>query len=295
MIPSAFTYVRPGTLRDAIEALGRPGSRALAGGQSLLPLMRWRLAEPDVLVDLQDLPGLAGVEATGDRLRIGAMTRHVDVLRSGPWDALREAAAQTGDRQVRRLGTIGGSLGHADPAADLPAALLALGASVEIAAAGGVRQMPLEDFLLGPFITALGEGEILTAVELAPPGPSSGSSYRKLRQEASGFALVGVAAVVSLDPYGRCERVGLGITGVGPAPYRAHAAEELLLGTRLAAEDVARAAAQAVQGVDLADDAYASSDYRREMAEVFARRALDAARERALGAGFDQGPAQGPS
>lgn len=282
MIPAAFTYHRPRSLEEAIEALKAPDAKILAGGQSLLPLLRLRLAEPASLVDLQDIPGLFGLEVQGENLRIGAMTRHVEILDRAPWEVLREAAAETGDRQVRRLGTIGGTVSHADPSADLPAALLALGATLEIAGTEGRRRLALANFFVGPLMTNLLEGEIVVAIDLPAPGPRSGSSYRKLRQEASGFALVGVAAALAFDADGVCESAGLGVTGVSLAPYRAEAVEKALLGTEVLPQDISRALGEITRGVDVTEDAYAGREYRAEMCAVLGRRAIAAARERAL-------------
>jgi carbon-monoxide dehydrogenase medium subunit len=277
VIPQEFRYLRPANLDEAITALAEPGAKLLAGGQSLLPLMRLRFAAPDVLVDLQDVTELKGTEVRGDELRIGALTRHVDVAALQTWDALREAAQQTGDRQVRRLGTIGGAVSHADPAGDLPAALLALGARAELVGPEGHRSISLDEFFAGPLMTVAGPSEVMEALFVPVPTKGSGSAYCKLPQDASGFALVGVAARIGLAADGTCRTAGIGITGVGFTPYRARAAEELLLGTRLTEADISKAADAALEAVDVAADAYASAEYRAEMCKLFTKRALTAA------------------
>ncbi|MDA8346879.1 MAG: FAD binding domain-containing protein [Thermaerobacter sp.] len=281
MTPEEFRYMRPGNLAEAVAALAEPGAKLLSGGQSLLPLMRLRFAAPKALVDLQDVAELKGIEERGSEIRIGAFTRHVDVAASAPWQALREAAEQTGDRQVRRLGTIGGAVSHADPAGDLPAALLALGARVELMGTSGRRSVPLDEFFVGPLMTAAQEDEVLESVFVPAEGKDSGSAYRKLRQEASGFALVGVAARLQFDSAGTCQAAGIGVTGVGLAPYRAGAAEEILLGTLVGDADVEKALGAILEGVDVAADAYASAEYRSDMCRLFAKRAIEAAKSQA--------------
>ncbi len=281
MIPQEFRYLRPASLDEAVAALADPGAKLLAGGQSLLPLMRLRFAAPDALVDLQDVAELKGVEVRGEELRIGALTRHVEVAGLDTWDALRGAAQQTGDRQVRRLGTIGGAVSHADPAGDLPAALLALGARAELVGPGGRRSVPLEEFFTGPLMTAATPGEVLESLFVPLPSGGSGSAYCKLAQDASGFALVGVAARLGLDKGGTCRMAGIGVTGVGFTPYRARAAEELLLGSRLTDADIEKAARAVLEDVEVAADAYASAEYRAEMCRLFTRRALAAALSKA--------------
>ena len=281
MTPEEFGYVRPSSLAEAVAALAQPGAKLLAGGQSLLPLMRLRFAAPKTLVDLQDVAELRGIEARGEEVRIGAFSSHVDVAAGAPWQALREAAEQTGDRQVRRLGTIGGAVSHADPAGDLPAALLALGARVELVGPEGRRSLAIDEFFVGPLMTAAQENEVLEAVFVPAEGKGSGSAYRKLRQEASGFALIGVAARLRLDGAGRCVAAGIGVTGVGFTPYRARATEELLVGTAVSDAEVEKALGAIVQDIDVASDAYASAEYRAEMCQLFGRQAIAAAKAQA--------------
>jgi carbon-monoxide dehydrogenase medium subunit len=282
MIPAEVRYERPATLEAALRLLGEGEAKAIAGGQSLLPLMRLRMAEPQLLVDLQDIPGLAEIRVSDDAAVIGALVRHAALARSAPWRVLREAAEATGDRQVRRLGTIGGAMAHADPAGDLPAALLALGAVVEIAGSGGRREVPIREFFLGPLTTSLDGSELLTGLRLPGVGMGSGSAYRKLRQSASGFALAGVAAMVRLAG-GKCVDAGVGVTGVGLAPFAAEAAEARLKGTALGPQDIEAALGVLLDGVDVQGDAYASADYRAEMCRVLAEDAIRSAAAEAAG------------
>lgn len=281
MIPSAFRYERPATLAEALRLLSEPEAKALAGGQSLLPLLRLRMAEPGLLVDLQDIAELQGMRLQRDSIWLGAFMRHAEVAEAAPWRLLREAAEATGDRQVRRLGTLGGATAHADPAGDLPAALLALDAVLEIEGPDGRREMEIRDFFLGPLTTALAADELLTALRLPLPTAGSGSSYRKLRQKASGFALAGVGAMVRLEA-GRCVDVGIGVTGMGLAPYAADAACERLMGTRLLTGDVEAALEVILDGQDVQDDAYASADYRGRMCRLCATQAIESAKAEAL-------------
>ena len=282
MIPAAFRYARPATIEEALGLLSEPDAKILAGGQSLLPLLRLRMAEPGLLVDLEDIGELKGIREVPGGIWLGAFVRHAELKQSAPWRVLREAAEMTGDRQVRQLGTIGGAAAHADPAGDLPAALLALGAVVEVLGPSGLRELPICEFFLGPLTTALGGDELLTGLRLPVPRQGSGSSYRKLRQRASGFALAGVGAMLRLEE-GRCVDAGIGVTGVGLAPYAAEAARERLIGTAVEPRDVEAALEVLLEGIDVQGDAYASSDYRSRMCRVLAAEAIAAARAEALG------------
>lgn len=282
MIAADFEYAAPGSLEEALELLqGNPGARALAGGQSLIPVLKLRLNEPPMLVDLRRLDELREVRETDGEVVLGALVTHREVatcapLREGGARALSEAAARIGDLQVRNRGTLGGSLCHADPAADYPAAALALEATLVAAGPDGRRDIPAADFFRGLWTTALEPGEILVEVRI-PKLPEWQGAYRKLRQKASGFALVGAAAVVRAEG-DRCEEARIGITGVGATPYRATAVEEALAGGELDAETVSAACDAAAEGVEYPqEDLHASGEYRRAMASVFARRAVLAA------------------
>ncbi|MDQ7848764.1 MAG: xanthine dehydrogenase family protein subunit M [Armatimonadota bacterium] len=283
MIPAPFAYHAPASLREALQLLATHGDKArlLAGGHSLLPLMKLRLATPAHLIDLRRIDDLRGIRLEDGRVVVGAMTTHwmiesSDLLRQHI-PLLPQTAACIGDLQVRNMGTIGGSLAHADPAADYPAAVLALEAEVVAEGMEGRRRIAAGEFFTGLYATALRPGEILVEVRLPLPPPGSGSAYLKFPHPASGFAVVGVAALVTTDRGGRCTQVRVGVTGVAPVPYRAVAVEEALQGIAPTAEALAAAAAKAAEGVEVNADIFASADYRRHLATVFTRRALQAA------------------
>lgn len=287
MIPAPFEYHAPGTVPEALRLLEEHGSDAklLAGGHSLLPLMKLRLATPAHLIDLRRIPDLRQIRPEGDGVRIGAMATHwmiesSDLVRDRV-HLLLETAAQIGDLQVRNVGTIGGSLAHADPAADYPAAVLALEATLTAEGTGGRRSIPASEFFTGLYATALRADEILLGVHTGAAAPGSGAAYVKFPHPASGFAVVGVAAVIQLDGRGRCERVRVGINGIAPVPYRARAVEERLTGRAPDAGALADAAAAAADGVEVNADLFASADYRAHLARIFVRRALGTAAERA--------------
>ena len=287
MIPSAFDYFAPRSLEEALQLLAQHGPEAklLAGGHSLLPLMKLRLAAPRVLIDLGKVGGLSYIREDGGRIALGAMTTHAEIEHSDLLKRraplLAETAAEIGDVQVRNCGTLGGTAAHADPAADYPAALLALDAEFVLASPQGTRAVAARDFFVDMLTTVLAPGEILTEVRLAADGVRTGSAYKKLHQLASGFAIVGVAARVTLEASGRCAGVAVGITGVAPKPYRATGVERGLGGQTLDSKRIAEAAVQAARGVEPLSDLHASARYRAAMATVFTRRALAAALERA--------------
>jgi carbon-monoxide dehydrogenase medium subunit len=287
MIPAAFTYHRPRTLQAAmrlLQTLG-PDAKLLAGGQSLLPMMKLRVAAPAQLIDLGRIPGLRRINVRDGRLHLGAMATHwmiesaPAVRRAAP--ALVEAAGMIGDLQVRNLGTIGGSVMHADPAADYPAVLLALAAEVSLQGPTGSRVVPIDGFFRGLMTTAAGPDEILTEVIVPVPPPGSGAAYLKVPNPASGFALAGVAAAVTLDGDGRCGQIRIGVTGVAAAPYRGATVEQSLTGGDLSEDAIARAAEAAADGAEPNDDIFASAGYRRRLAQVLTARAVAAARDRA--------------
>lgn len=289
MIPNAFEYLAPRNLKEAFALLERHGGDAklLAGGHSLLPMMKLRLASPKVLIDLGRVSELAYIRAEGKQVVVGAMTTHAEIessallRRRAP--LLAEAAAEIGDVQVRNCGTMGGALAHADPAADYPAAVLALDAELTLASAKGKRTVPATEFFVDILTTALEPGEILTEVRFVSAGKRTGAAYLKLHQPASGFAIVGVAAKVELEEGKRCREARVGITGVAPSPYRAQGVEEALAGKVLGRKRIADAAKQAAAGVEPLADLHASARYRAAMAEVFTRRALTQAFQRAQG------------
>jgi aerobic carbon-monoxide dehydrogenase medium subunit len=284
VIPAEFDYAAPTTLEEAVRRLAAaPGAKVLAGGMSLIPAMKHRLAQPPLVVDIGRVPGLDAIAAEGTGLRIGARATHAAVADHPAARALpilADAAAVIGDVQVRARGTFGGSLVHADPASDWPAVFLALGGEATVVGSGGERRVAADDFFVSMLRSAVREDEVLTAISLPAGSAARGSAYRKLRQLASGFALVGVAAVVDLDRQGRIERAALGVTGVNAVPFRARSVESRLAGTAAAAPAL-RAACAAIEEADPMDDLHASAAYRRHVLPVLAARALLAACERA--------------
>jgi carbon-monoxide dehydrogenase medium subunit len=289
MFPRPFEYVAPDTLDEALMLLAADPeeTKVLAGGHSLLPMMKLRLAAPRRLVDLRRLRGvLAYVRDTEGGLTIGALTTYraleLDPLVGARHPVLAETAGAIGDLQVRNRGTLGGSLAHADPAGDLPAVMLALDAEMEYAGQDGTEMLHhAADFFVGLYATALRPHELLTTVRLPAPVPRSGAAYAKFRNPASGYAVVGVAAWLALDEQGRVEAARLGVTGVGEVAYRAAASEAALVGERPTEEALRAAAERASDGVDPLEDLYASADYRAHLTRVHAERALAQALARA--------------
>ena len=278
MIPASFEYESPRTLGEALALLAsRSDAKLLAGGHSLLPAMKLRVAAPATLIDLGRIEGLSYLRDAGNKIVIGAMTTHAAIAASRLLRAasplLAATAAHIGDVQVRNRGTIGGSLAHADPAADYPAAILALDAEMVARSERGERVIPARKFFTGLMATALRPNEILTEIRV-PKTEGAGTSYKKFHHPASGFAVVGVAAVVKLRG-GKIESAAVGITGVGVSAYRAAAVEAALRGKLLSA--IANAAEKAAGKGEPLSDTYASAEYRRHLAQVFTRRALEAA------------------
>ena len=289
MIPAPFEYAAPKTLEEALRLLERHGDEAkiLAGGHSLLPLMKLRLARPRYIIDIGGLRGMSYIREENRHIAIGALTTHAEIESS---DLLRarcpllvETAAVIGDVQVRNRGTLGGNLAHADPAADFPAALLALDVEIVAASTAGARTIPVNDFFFDMLTTALRPGEILSHVRVTWLAPYTGTAYEKLHQPASRFAIVGVAARLTLGKDGKIEDAGVGITGLGPKAFRAEAVEEVLRGKRASDKIFTDAARYAAQGIEPLSDLHASADYRREMVSVYTRRALRRAFARAQG------------
>lgn len=289
MFPESFEYVSPATVAEAAQFLQQhpDDARILAGGQSLIPILKLRLAAPRFVVDIGRIQELKAIREDGGNLEIGSLARHVEIERS-PIVAqhcplLAETAAEIGDVQVRNRGTIGGSLAHADPAGDFPAAILALGATLVAESAAGTREIGAEDFFVDIMTSALEPDEILTSIRVPQAGPRTGAAYVKFHQQASGFAIVGVASIVILNRQGRVADSRVAITGVDSKPYRARQVEESLRGTAAASRDIASAAAFAAQGIEPLSDLHASSQYRADLASVFTRRSLKKAARRAAG------------
>ena len=283
MIAQNFEYSAPSSLKDALELLAGDDVKVLAGGMSLIPLMKLRLATPGQLVDLGRIPDLNYIREDKGTLRIGATTTHYQVETSAAvlskCPLLAEAAAHIGDIQVRNVGTIGGSVAHADPAADYPASLLALEARVVLVTAKGQRELPIAEFFVDTFTTALEPGEIIREVIVPVEEQSAGTSYQKMLQPASGFAIVGVAARVKKSG-GKVTMARVGVTGLSGKPYRASSVEKALEGTAGSASDVQKAASSVGEGVDANSDLHASADYRKHLARVYTMRALTVALSR---------------
>ena len=285
MIPAPFDYITPATLDEAIRALASHGDDAklLAGGHSLLPLMKLRLANPKLLIDLSKIPGLNGIRQEGDKIAIGALTTHYQIesseLLKAKCPLLPQTARAIGDVQVRNRGTIGGSLAHADPAADMPAALLALGGELRIKGAGGDRWLKAEEFFVGLMTTVLSPAEILTEIRVPVLSDRCGTAYLKVPQKASGFAIVGVAVWLKAD--GRiCIDIGVGVTGLGSKPFRAMGVEHHLRGQRLEQPLIEAASSQVTQRVDPLDDIHASAQFRAHLARLYTARAIQEAARR---------------
>ena len=272
MIPAAFDYVRAESAEEAISLIGQHGEDAkfIAGGHSLLPIMKLRLAQPSVLVDIGRLTDLSYIRDAGDHIAIGALTRHMDVETSSVLaehvPLLAHAASHVGDPQVRHRGTIGGSIAHGDPASDLPAVLLALGATVVVQGPGGSREIAVDDFFQGFLETALAEGELLTEIRVPKVG-GAGWSFQKFNRRAQDWAIVGVACVRTDG------RVGVGLVNMDSRPVRATATEQAASSGASAAD----AAAVADEGTEPAGDLNASPEFRRHLARVLTRRALEEA------------------
>ncbi len=289
MIPSAFEYVAPASLAEATAFLAAHPDEAkiVAGGHSLIPLMKLRLANPKYLVDIARLPGIRGIREVDGALEIGALTTHYEI-ESSPLvrerlPVLAETAAVIGDVQVRNRGTIGGSLAHADPAADYPAVILALDAEIAATGSTGQRTIKATEFFVDLLTTALTPDEVITSVRIPIPGAGSGASYQKFPHPASRYAITGVAAVVRLDANGSVTSAAIGITGATSKPVRAAAAEAAVAGSNLDEATLQRASAAAAEAIDPVGDIHASAEYRRHLVREYTLRALRTAAARARG------------
>ncbi len=283
MIPAVFDYVAPRTLDEAIRALADRGENAklLAGGHSLLPLLKLRLARPGLLIDLTRIPGLNVIRQEKDSIHIGALATHFQIESSAllkkRCPLLPETALEIADVQVRNRGTIGGSLMHADPSADWPAAVLALGAELKLRGPKGERLIGAEQFFVGPMTTATEPNEILTEIHVPVFPRHSGSAYLDMPQQASGFAIIGVAVWLTLDAKGRCEAIGIGVTGLSDKPFCARALEERLRGNKLTLKLIESSTSRIADGVDPLEDLHASAEFRAHLARVYAARAIQQA------------------
>jgi len=282
MYPAQFEYHTPGTVKEALELLGRhkDDAKLLAGGHSLLPAMKLRLAQPKHLVDLRKVAGLSGIKEDGGTLVIGAMTTHYQVESSAAVKSkcpmLAAVAAQIGDPMVRNMGTIGGSLAHADPAADYPAAIIALGAEMVAEGPKGKRTIKADDFFKGLLTTALAEDEILTEVRVPAMAGKTGAAYMKFPHPASRLAVVGVAAVLSVDG-GKVGKASVAVTGAGTKAVRAKGVEAAITGKAPDAASIQAAAEKAAEGVDVQADLQGTVEYKSHLVRVFAKRAMEAA------------------
>lgn len=287
MIPVAFDYQAPTSLEEAVSLLANDpdGAKVLAGGHSLIPAMKLRLAQPQLLVDIARIKSLSYIREDGNQILIGATTTHYQLESS---DLLKQicplipaCAASIGDVQVRNKGTIGGSIAHSDPAGDWPAAVLALDADLVLVGPSGERTVKATNFFVDLLTTDLKPGEILREIRIAKPSGRFGQAYQKVPHPASGFAVVGIAVNLALNDDGSCKAAQIGVTGVGVKAYRAHGVEAALNGKKLDEQTIAAAAAHVCDGEDPNSDLYASGEYRCHLAEVHTRRALQAAKANA--------------
>jgi aerobic carbon-monoxide dehydrogenase medium subunit len=289
MYPAAFEYHAPTNVKDALGLLGRykDDAKLLAGGHSLVPMMKLRLAQPKHVIDLRKVPGLTGIKEDGGAIVLGAMTTHWQMessaLLKSKCPILAETASIIGDPAVRNLGTIGGSIAHADPAADQPATLIALGAEMVCEGPKGRRTVKVDDWFQGLMATALHEDEILVELRVPAWPAGTGGAYLKFPHPASRFAVVGVGALVTLDKEGKCTRASVGVTGAGTKAVRAKGVEAALTGKKLDAATIEAAAQKAADGVDVQADLQGSVEYKSHLCRVFAKRTITEAVKRARG------------
>jgi aerobic carbon-monoxide dehydrogenase medium subunit len=287
MIPPAFEYLRPNTIPEAIALLQRHGEDAkiLSGGQSLIPMMKLRIARPGYLIDINRISGLSYIKEEGGFLKIGGLTREAE-LESSPvirakYPILLDTAHVIADPQVRNLATVAGNLAHGDPANDHPATMLALGAQVVATGAHGERIIPIEEFFLSLFSTALQPGEILTEIRIPVPPARSGGAYFKLERKVGDFATAAVAAQVTEDANGAAQNVGIALTNVGPTPIKAKKAEDFLRGKKLDEANMRQAAQLAADDAQPSSDLRGPAEYKKGLVKELAKRALSRAAERA--------------
>ena len=286
MAAAKFDYHAPSSVEEALNLLSsNDDAKILAGGHSLIPMMKTGLAAPETLIDLGRVGGLSYVNESDGSLSIGAMTTYQELATSDAVASnaavLGEAAASVADPQVRNMGTIGGSLAHADPAGDLPAVAVALNAELVATSGSGERVISADDFFVDLFTTALEPDEILTEIRIPALGSNTGAAYAKMANKASHYAIVGVAAVVSVDGSGNCTSARIGVTGAGASASRAEESESRLVGSSLDDAAIFSAAGHAADGIELNEDIHASAEYREHLTKVFALRAIRSAVERA--------------
>jgi len=288
MIPGPFEYHRPTSVAEAVGLLGKLGeeARVVAGGHSLIPMMKLRMAVPEHLIDLQDLSDLKFIREDGGDLVIGAMTTQAEVIASDllakKCPILAETALQIADPQVRSLGTLGGNVANGDPGNDMPAVMQALDASYELSGPDGARQVGAREFYEGAFFTTRGEDEILTAVRIPAPAAGHGWCYAKQKRKVGDYATAAAAVILSMSG-GKCTAASIGLTNVSQTPLHAEAASQALVGTALDKAALDRAAEEAMAITDPANDGRGPAEFRRKVAGVMVRRAVECARDRAAG------------
>ncbi|MBI1998156.1 MAG: xanthine dehydrogenase family protein subunit M [Deltaproteobacteria bacterium] len=282
MIPASFEYYAPRSLGEAVSYLAshRDDVKILSGGQSLMPLLKMRLSKPAYIVDIGRIPELDGIKEAGDQLIIGALVTHAQIefseLLKRKCPLLPQTATTIADVQVRNRGTIGGSIAHADPAGDLPAAIMALDAEIQCTGPNGERWVKCSEFFLGLLMSVLEPDEIVTAIKVPATGADK-TAYLKAAPRSSGFAVVGVAVRLALDAGGTCSRAAIGITGVTDKAYRAAHVEQTLTGKKLDAKLIEAAAAEATRNIDVIEDINGSGEYRTQLTHVYVARAIEAA------------------
>lgn len=288
MIPASFEYEAPSTLAEALDLLEQHGEEAkiLAGGHSLIPMMKLRFAEPEMLIDINNIPGLSYIKEEAGYLKIGTLTReseleHSDLI-ADKYPIFTDASKLIADPQVRNMGTIGGNIAHGDAANDHPAVMIALNAQVEITGKNGSRTVSIDDFFFGFYMTAVQPGEILTAIHIPIPASGTGNAYHKLERKVGDYATAGVAVQLTIDSSGIVTQAGIGLTNVNPTPLRAKRSEAALIGKKLTEATITEAAKYASEDCSPSDDLRGSEEYKRAMVAVITKRMIHKAAERAL-------------
>ncbi len=286
MIPEQFGYSAPSSLGEALSLLQEHGedAKVLAGGHSLIPMMKLRFAAPTHLVDINNVPGMSYINEEDGKLKIGALAREVDLedseLIRSKFPIFIDASKLIADPQVRNFGTVGGNIAHGDAANDHPAVMLALNAEVEITGPEGKRTVPIDEFFYGFYMTAVQQGEILTEISIPLPEGKFGCAYHKLERKVGDYATAGVAVALTVDESGTCTSAGIGLTNVNPVPLRASRSEEALVGSKLTDEDIARAAQFAAEDCSPSDDLRGDEDYKRHVVKVLTKRMIKKAIDR---------------
>ncbi len=287
MIPAPFDYAAPGSLEEAFSLLEQHGDEAkiLAGGHSLIPMMKLRFASPEFLIDINNIPGLSHIKEEDGYLKIGALTREAELEASevvrAKYPIFLDATKLIADPQVRNMGTVGGNIAHGDAANDHPAVMMALRAEVVISSAEGQRTVPIDEFFYGFYMTAVQPNEILTEIRIPVPGPRTGNAYHKLERKVGDYATAGVAVQLSLDENGVCTYAGIGLTNVNPVPMRAARSEEALVGHKLDEERIELAGQYAAEDCNPSSDLRGDEEYKRAVVKALTKRMINKAIERA--------------